>query len=152
MLVSILITVAVILGVVAYYMNVVAPKRNPIIKADAFLKQNMINEAILEYRKALEKSPKNFNLHYKLAQLYFKVERIDQGALHLEEVMRIGIFNYEVEKMAVMRKLAQVYQQRDEQDEDAQPYGLGRVAQELEDEQHGHDDADVEQAGDDELA
>ncbi len=109
-----LIPIIIILGAIVYYIYYLSPRINPLNKAESFLSQNMTDEAIVEYRKILDTDPGNFLVHYKLGTLYFNNDEIDQGVIHYEEVMRINKFTVEVEKVKVMRKLAESYLLRDE--------------------------------------
>ncbi|MBN2078676.1 MAG: restriction endonuclease [Spirochaetes bacterium] len=109
MLVPSLITLAVLLSLVLLYIYVVAPRLNPMNRADGFLRQDLVDEAILEYKKILDSNPNDFIVHWKLATILFDRGETDAGVLHLEEILRIGSFNYEVEKVKVERALAQAY-------------------------------------------
>ncbi|HPL16641.1 MAG TPA: tetratricopeptide repeat protein [Spirochaetota bacterium] len=114
MLVPILIALAVILGLSLVYFYVVAPRLNPYNRALAYLNQNQVDQAVLEFRKILDEDPNNFMVHWKLANIYFDKNDVDEGVLHLEEIRRIDKYNYEVSKAAVERKLAESYLLRDD--------------------------------------
>ncbi len=109
-----LIPIIIFLGAIVYYIYYLSPKINPMNKAESFLSQNMINEAIVEYRKILDNDPGNFLVHYRLGSLYFKNDEADKGVIHFEEIMRINKFTVEVDRATVMRKLAEAYLLRDE--------------------------------------
>jgi tetratricopeptide (TPR) repeat protein len=117
-----LIPIIIILGAIVYYIYYLSPRINPLNKAESFLKENMIDEAIFEYRKILDIDPGNFLVHYKLGTIYFNTDEVDQGVIHYEEVMRINKFTFEVEKVTVMRKLAESYLLRDEVEKAFQYY------------------------------
>jgi tetratricopeptide (TPR) repeat protein len=76
--------------------------------------QNLVDEAIVEYKKVLDRKPDDFVVHWKLANIFFNRKNIDEGVIHLEEILRINRYNYEVEKAAVERKLAEAYHLRDD--------------------------------------
>jgi len=114
MLVPSLITLVMVLSAVILYFYVVAPRLNPLNRADSFLRQNMVDEAILEYKKSLDANPGDFMVHWKLANVLFDRDQVDEAVLHLEEILRIDKYNYEVEKAKVQRKLAEVYMRRGE--------------------------------------
>ncbi len=122
MLVPSLIILVVLLGIVLLYVYVLAPRLNPINRADSFLKQDMVDEAILEYKKVLDNNPNDFIVHWKLANVLFDRDQVDEAVLHLEEILRIDKYNYEVEKIGVQRKLAEVYLRRDETQKAFQNY------------------------------
>ncbi|MCP4130720.1 MAG: tetratricopeptide repeat protein [bacterium] len=122
MLLPVLITITIIVVAVVLYFFVIAPRLNPINKAESFVEQNMVGEAIIEYKKILENSPNDFSIHYKLSNLYFKQKKTDQAVLHLEEIVRINKYNYEVDKIDVWRKLAKAYQSRDDMQRTFQTY------------------------------
>ncbi len=114
MLVPFLISMVIILALVLIYIYIVAPRLNPLNRADGFLRQNLVDEAILEYKKILDRNPNDFVVHWKLAKILFEREETDEGILHLEEILKIGTFNYEVEKVKVDRALAEAYMTRDD--------------------------------------
>ena len=114
MILPYLITVIIILGAIVSYIKFIAPRINPLNKAENFISQDMIDEAIIEYKKILDKNPANFIVHFKLAEIYFNSEDFDQGVIHLEKVLHIGQYNYEIEKKEVQRRLAKVYLLRQE--------------------------------------
>jgi tetratricopeptide (TPR) repeat protein len=114
MLVTSLMALVIILGLVLIYVYILAPRMNPHNRADSYLSQNMVNEAIVEYKKALDRNPDDFVVHWKLANIFFNQKKIDEGVIHLEEILRINTYNYEVEKAAVERKLAEAYLLRDD--------------------------------------
>lgn len=114
MLVPSLIMLLVMLGAILGYVYILAPRLNPLNRADSYIKQNMVDEAILEYKKILDANPNDFTVHWKLAQIYYGRNQVDEGVLHLEEIMRIGKFNYEIEKAEVERKLGAAYLVRED--------------------------------------
>lgn len=116
MILPVLVTLIVILGSVVYYIYYLAPKLNPVNRAQSFLDENQVEEAILEFKKILDRNPANFLAHFKLGELYFGEDMVDQGVLHFEEIIKIGKFSHEVEKIDVMRSLGRVYLGREEFD------------------------------------
>jgi tetratricopeptide (TPR) repeat protein len=122
MLLPSLITLFIIFGAIVYYIYILSPKLNPMNRAENFLKQNMVREAILEYKKILEKDPGNILIHYRLSNLYQKNNMIDQAVIHLEEIMKIDKYNYEVDKIEVLRRLAKSYLYRGEYEKAMQSY------------------------------
>ncbi len=72
-------------------------------------KQNKFLEAIDEYKKSLVTKAGAFDIHYKIAELYDKLKNYDQVIFHLNEILRIDNYNLEVQKLAVLRMLAQAY-------------------------------------------
>ncbi len=116
MLLPVLISVLIISGMAFLYVYYIGPKLNPVHRAETFMEQNMVKEAIVEFKKILDRDPDNFVVHYKLAEIYFKRDEIDKGVIHLEHVMRINKYNYEVEKGNVLRMLARAYMYRNEID------------------------------------
>ncbi len=122
MLVPLLIALAVILGLSLVYFYVLAPRMNPYNRAMAYLSQNLVDQAVLEFRKILDDDPNNSLVHWKLATIYFDRNEIDEGVLQLEEVRRIDKYNSEVPKAAVERKLAEAYLLRDDAQKAFQNY------------------------------
>lgn len=113
-MIQVLLALTIFLGLLAYYLFYIAPKLNPLNRAENFLKQDRVPEAVIEYKKALDANPDDFVVHYRLAGLYYTLKEADQAILHLEEVLRINKYNYEVEKLEVERKLAGSYFARDD--------------------------------------
>ena len=116
MLVSILITAVIIFGAVAFYLYFVVPRINPKNRALSFLNENRIEEAIVEFKKVLEIEPYDVNILWKLSELYIAQEKFDQAASHLEKIADINRYSAEVEKLDVLKNLAQIYRKRDEKD------------------------------------
>ncbi len=114
MLVFILIIAVIILGAVVFYIYFIAPRINPKNRAQSFLDENRIEEAIVEFKKALESQPYDINILWKLAELYIFQSKLDQAATHLEKIVEINRYSAEVEKIDVLKKLAQIYLKRDE--------------------------------------
>ena len=114
MLIYVLAFSVIITGLFLYFTYYIAPRFNPINKAEQYLKDNMVFEAILEYKKAIDRNPDDFVVHSKLATIYLKQKEIDQAVIHLEKIIEINQFNYEVDKLEIAKKLAQSYQFRDE--------------------------------------
>ncbi len=114
MLIPILIALAVILGLSLVYFYVLAPRLNPYNRALSYLNQGLIDQAVIEFKKILDDDPNNFQVHWKLANINFDRNEIDEGVLHLEEIRRIDTYNSEVSKAAVERRLAESYLLRDD--------------------------------------
>jgi len=109
MLLPFLITSIIVLGAVVSYIYYFAPKFNPVNRAEEFLNDDRIEEAIIEYKKILERQPKNFLVHYKLGNLYYSQGQLDRGIMHFEEVLNIDRYSYEIDKVELLRKLAKAY-------------------------------------------
>lgn len=122
MLVNFLVVSVIILGVIIYYIFYIAPKMDPLKKAESFASQNMTGEAILEYKKAIERNPDDFTIHYKIAIIYLGIDEIDQAVIHLERILELNKFNYEVDKVDIQKKLASAYTLREEYDKSFRIY------------------------------
>ncbi len=114
MLVPVLVAMVVTLGIVVFYMYFLAPKFNPDLKAQQLLNDDRIDEAIVEYRKILEKYPLDVAMHFKLAKLYLQLENSDQALRHLERIIEINVYNAEVQKIDVLKLVASIYMKRDD--------------------------------------
>jgi tetratricopeptide (TPR) repeat protein len=114
MLVSLLVAAIVILGLVVVYIYQIAPRLNPKNRAESYMKSGMVDEAVIEYRRILDSDYGDFSAHYKLADIYLGRDEIDEAAIHYEEVLSIGKYNFEVDKLSVQKKLAGIYLTRDE--------------------------------------
>lgn len=114
MLINVLLISIAILGIIIYYIYYIAPKFDPLKKAEELISNDNIDEAIMEYKKALEKHPDDFLIHFKLANLFLKLNETDQAVIHLEKILELDKYNYEVEKLDIEKKLAQAYTIREE--------------------------------------
>ena len=108
MLIILLLILIPIIGLI-FYFTYFMPKFDPEHKAESFLKQKMYNEAISEYNKILVSEPDNSRIHYKLAEIFQVLKEYDKVIIHLEEVLRIDLFNYDFDKVDVLKKLAETY-------------------------------------------
>ena len=122
MLGYLLTTFIILTGGILYYIYFIAPKFDPSNKAAQYLKQNMLDEAIMEYKKVLDKKPGDFVTHYHLAQLFLQKKEIDQAVIHLENLININKWNYEIDKLDVQKKLGEAYLIRDELEKSFQTY------------------------------
>ncbi len=116
MVIPVLIALVLILGVVVSYVYLIAPRLNPANRAEEYLSQNRIEDAIEEYRKLLDNDPLNPVVNYRLGNLYFRKNEVDQGVIHYEQVLNSGKFSHEVDRYDVMRKLGRAYVSREQLD------------------------------------
>lgn len=114
MLVFILIITVVILGAMVFYIYFVAPRINPQNRAQNFLDENRVEEAIVEFKKVLESQPYDINILWKLSELYISQGKFDQAATLLEKIVGINMYSAEVKKIDVLKNLAQIYLKRSE--------------------------------------
>lgn len=114
MLVYFLVFGILVSGIFLYYSYYIAPKLNPKYKAEQYLKNGKIYDAIIEYKKALDKKPDDFEVHAKLADIYLSENEIDQAVTHLEKIISLNKYNYAVEKIDIQKKLAKAYDLREE--------------------------------------
>lgn len=112
MLVPLLITAIIILGAIVVYQYYIAPKLNPKNKAEMLLSENRSDEAIVEFKKVLEKRPHEVSIHWRLSGLYLGQEKIDLAINHLEAIYDINRYTADVEKGDVFKLLADLYLQR----------------------------------------
>lgn len=104
----------IFLGGLLYFILHVAPKFDPKNKAEEYLRNNQFFEAINEYKKILNDRPLDFITHYRLAEIYFRTKDFDNALVHYEMVLSIGNFNYEVDKVDIQKKVANIYMGRDD--------------------------------------
>ncbi|TAL39116.1 MAG: tetratricopeptide repeat protein [Spirochaetes bacterium] len=121
-MVTFLVAATIIIGGVVLYLMYIKPKLDPSFRAAAYEKQNMVYEAIIEYKKVLDQRPKDFMAHYRLANLYLQLNEIDQAILHLERVIEINKYNYEIDRLDIEKKLADSYYRRDDVEKAFQTY------------------------------
>jgi len=112
MLVPFLVAAVIMLGAIVFYLYFLAPKLNPKNKAELLLAENRIDEAIVEFKKVLERSPSNVTIHWRLSGLYINQEKFDLAISHLESIADINRYNADVEKEDVYKLLADLYLQR----------------------------------------
>jgi tetratricopeptide (TPR) repeat protein len=116
MLVIILTTAVIILGFVVYYMYFVAPKLNPVNRAEILLQQNRIEEAIVELQKVLDAAPYDIYTHKKLADLYQGQGKDELASKHFERLVEINRFNNDIVKGDIYRTLARMYLKKGQMD------------------------------------
>lgn len=109
-----LIIAVAILGVVVFYIYIIAPRINPKNRAQSFLDENRIEEAIVEFKKVLESEPYDINILWKLSELYISQGKFDQAAIHLEKIVGINRYSNEVKKIGVLKDLARISLKQDE--------------------------------------
>ncbi len=112
MLVPILVAAIIILGAIVFYLYYLAPKLNPKNKAEILLNENRVDEAIVEFKKVLEKRPFEVSIHWRLAGLYLNQDKIDLAINHLEAITDINRYTADVEKGDIFKLLADLYLQR----------------------------------------
>mgnify|MGYP001140500170 CR=1 FL=1 len=117
-----LIAATIIIGGVSLYLVYIKPRLDPSYRAEAFEKQSMMHEAIIEYKKVLDQRPNDFIAHFRLGNIYLKLNEIDQAILHLERVIQINKYNYEIDRLDIEKKLATSYYQRDDVEKAFQTY------------------------------
>jgi tetratricopeptide (TPR) repeat protein len=103
-----IILIIILLGFTVY-LSYFKPRQNPINRAIELTKQNKFLEAIDEYKKSLSINAGAFDLHYKIVGLYDRLKNYDQAIYHLNEILSIDKYNAEVQKLAVVKMLAQTY-------------------------------------------
>ncbi len=106
---DILIILVLVLGAGMYYFLGFKPKRNPMTRAQFYIKQKQYDEAITEYKRALYLNPNASSVHYQIADLYLLLNKYDEAIFHLNEIIRIDRYDYEVEKLDVEKKLAKAH-------------------------------------------
>ncbi len=116
MLVPVLVAAIIVLGVIVSYLYYFAPRLNPLNKADNLLQTDRIDEAIVEYRKVLEKKPFDISVLTRLADLYLKQNKIDQAVQYLEKITEANRYGAEAEKIDIFKLLAKLYLKRGEKD------------------------------------
>lgn len=122
MLVIILTTAVIFLGVVVYYMYFIAPKLNPVNRAEILLQQNKVEEAIVELQKVLDAAPYDISTHKKLADLYQSQSKDELAAKHLERLTEINRFNNDIVKGDIYRTLARMYLKKGQVDKSFEKY------------------------------
>lgn len=92
----------------------IKPKLDPAYRASMLEKQDLLKEAVIEYKRVLEDKPNDFITHYRLGNIYLKLDELDLALLHFEEILVIDKYNFEVEKHEIQKKLANLYYLRDD--------------------------------------
>ena len=107
-----IIVVVTILATVTFYFAYIASKNNPKNKAELFLSENRIDEAIAEFKKVIESQPNNVSILWRLAEIYFKQNKIDLAIDHLKSIIDIGKYSDDAPKENVFKLLADIYLQK----------------------------------------
>lgn len=98
----------IILGFILFYMLYIAPRINPFNRGIKLLEEGNIDEAILEFTRAVEKDPKNYVAHFKLAHLYLQKDVLLKAEEHFKQVLEIGKFNEEIKRLDILQQLAKI--------------------------------------------
>ena len=103
--------VSVIIAVIVFvfYSVNAAAKNNPKNRAELFLTENRIDEAIAEFKKIVEKHPYDVPTHWTLARLYLKQKKTDLAADHLEFIINLDQYSGDITKEAVFKLLADIH-------------------------------------------
>lgn len=117
-----IITAAIVLAVFFYYLFNIRPKMDPLYRAGSFERQDLLREAVLEYNKALDLHPNDFVTHFRLANLHQRLGEPDQAMSHLERILEINRFNYEVDRVNIQKRLAEMYYTDDDIEKAFQTY------------------------------
>ena len=96
----------IIVGV-AFYFFYFVPKKDSVNKGDKFLKTGNFDEALLEYNKAIQKKPDNYEAHYKLANLYMQKNILVKAEEHLSRVVEIDKYSEKMNKLSILRDLGE---------------------------------------------
>ena len=79
MLFDIFIILSIAAGVVLYYLYKIKPKMDPFSKAKSLSESNKLQEAVTEYKRALYAAPNDTTVHYRIVELYMKLNKIDEA-------------------------------------------------------------------------
>jgi len=109
-----IVIVTIILSTVALYFVYAAAKNNLKNRAELFLAENRIDEAIAEFKKVIELQPYNVSIHWRLAELYLKQNKTDMAIDRLESIVSIAQYTAEVKKETVVKLLADLYLKKDD--------------------------------------
>ena len=107
-----IVIIVVILAVVASYFVYAALKNNSKSKAELFLAEGRIDEAIYEFKKILASQPFDVSIKWRLAELYLKQNEIDTAIDHLEDIININQYTDDVKNEAVFKFLADLYSKK----------------------------------------
>ncbi len=106
---DILIVLLIIAGISLYYFFNTRVKQDPQKKARTLVNENKLEEAIAEFKRILYSNPDDTSVHFSIAQLYHKLNKIDETVFHLNEIIRINKYGPDFNKLDVMSKLANIY-------------------------------------------
>ena len=109
MLIFILVSSVVVVGGYIYYTKVLSRKFDPSKRAEEFIKNNRLKEAVYEYRKLIEADPFDFVSHYRLAEIHMSLGDYDEAMNHYNRLIEINKYNIEVNKERVEKNLAKIY-------------------------------------------
>lgn len=122
MIVYLLIMAIAFLSAAFIYLYYLKPKLNPLNKATALVRENKLSEAITEYKRILYNNPDDFIIHNKIAELFLKLKSYDQAVFHFNEILRIDKYNLDVEKLNIVKQLANIYSINEDMDRMFQSY------------------------------
>lgn len=64
-------------------------------RGDAYVEQNRLREAIIEYKSALQLDPNDGSAHYKLAHAFLRSQKAREGFWELRETIRLDPSNHD---------------------------------------------------------
>lgn len=77
-------------------------------RARKFLNEGNLDEALLEFNRAVENDNENYEAHFNLAQLYLKKDVLLKSEEHFKKVVDINKYNQEIEKLNVLQQLGEI--------------------------------------------
>ncbi len=107
-MVYLIVFLEVIIALAAFYAFYIGPKLNPMNRGKKFLSEGNIDEALLEFNRAVENDPENHEAHFHLANLYLKKEVSLKVEEHFKRVLEINKFNQDIEKFDILQKLGKI--------------------------------------------
>ncbi len=93
---------------IGLYVFFIAPKLDAYNRGLRFLTEGNIDEAILEFTRAVEKDENNYEAHYRLAQLYKQKGVLIKAEEHFRKILEIGRFNEEINKLAILQEVGKI--------------------------------------------
>ncbi len=94
--------------IIGIYFFFISPKLDAYNRGLRFLNEGNIDEAILEFTRAVEKDEYNYDAHYKLAQLYMQKDVFLKVEEHYKKVLEIGRFNEEINRIKILQELGKI--------------------------------------------
>ena len=73
----------------AFYFVYIKPRQDPYNKAITLSKQNKLLEAVTEFKRILYSNPDSVEIHFKIADIYIRLENYEQAVYHLNEIISI---------------------------------------------------------------
>ncbi len=98
----------VILAFALVFLFYIKPLLDPFNRGVKYLEEGKKDEALLEFVRAIEKDPENYEAHYRLARLYLEKGILSKAEEHFKRVLEIGKFTEEIQRLDILEEMGKI--------------------------------------------